>query len=235
MRTPATASRTAGPDSEPVPLDLPDPEVLERIRAGESALFEVLVRRYNRRLFRTAWSILLDEEEAEDVIQDAYVRAFRNLHRFEGRAAFSTWLTRIAVHEASARRRKRRREVSLEAMDAPARERLLAASVETPASAEDQAYNRELRGVLLRAVATLPEEYRLVFVLREVERLRHREIAQALGVSVAATKVRHFRAKRRLRRELERLTGGAIGEVLPFAGERCDRIVARVMARIALL
>lgn len=235
MRTPATASRTAGPDSEPVPLDLPDPEVLERIRAGESALFEVLVRRYNRRLFRTAWSILLDEEEAEDVIQDAYVRAFRNLHRFEGRAAFSTWLTRIAVHEASARRRKRRREVSLEAMDAPARERLLAASVEAPASAEDQAYNRELRGVLLRAVATLPEEYRLVFVLREVERLRHREIAQALGVSVAATKVRHFRAKRRLRRELERLTGGAIGEVLPFAGERCDRIVARAMARIALL
>ncbi|HSL83889.1 MAG TPA: RNA polymerase sigma factor [Thermoanaerobaculia bacterium] len=232
MSTPATPSRTAARDPAPVPFDLPDPEVVERIRAGESALFEILVRRYNRRLFRAAWSILLDEEEAEDVIQDAYVRAFRNLHRFEGRAALSTWLTRIAVHEASARRRKRRRQVSLEAIEPAARERVVAAAVEPPASAEDRAHRRELRAVLLRAIAALPGEYRQVFVLREVERLSHREIARALGVSVAASKVRHFRAKRRLRRELERLTGGAVGELLPFAGVRCDRVVAGVMGRI---
>jgi len=232
MSTLITVSGTAAPERAPAPHDLPDPEVVERIRAGESALFEVLVRRHNRRLFRAVWSILLDEEEAEDVIQDAYVRAFRNLHRFEGRAAFSTWLVRIAVHEASARRRKRRRQVSLEAIEPAARERVVAAAVEAPASAEDRAHHRELRGVLLRAIAALPEEYRQVFVLREVERLSHREIARALGVSVAASKVRHFRAKRRLRRQLERLTGAAAGELLPFAGARCERVVAGVMGRL---
>jgi RNA polymerase sigma-70 factor (ECF subfamily) len=233
MSTQPTAARAAARDGSPVPPELPDPEVVERIRAGESALFEVIMRRYNRRLFRAAWSILLDEEEAEDVIQDAWVRAFRNLHQFEGRAALSTWLTRIAVHEASARLRKRRRQVSLEAFAAPARERLLAAAAGPPASAEDRALARDLRGILVQAIAALPRSYRQVFVLREVEKLSHREVAHALGLSVTASKVRHFRARRRLRRELERLTSGAAGELLPFAGERCDRVVTEVTARIA--
>lgn len=216
----------------PDAFELSDLEVVERVRAGETGLFEVLMRRYNRRLFRVAWSILLDGDEAEDVVQDAYVRAFQHLDQFEGRARFATWLTRIAAYEASARRRKRHRLVALDGLEGAERERLMAGTGE-PAGAEDRALARGAREILRRAVARMPSAEREVFVLREVEGLSNRETAAALGLTRTAAKVRLFRGKRRLRRELARITGGAKEHLLPFAGERCRRTVERVLERIA--
>lgn len=227
-----TAARGARAWAVPEAAEPSDAEVVDRIRAGETAPFEILMRRYNQRLFRVAWSILLDETEAEDVIQDAYVRAFEHLDQFEGRARFSTWLTKIAVHEATARRRKRRRQVPLDALETHAKERLMAGKTEDPGSAETRLHGRDVQELLRRALAALPSHYRQVFVLREVEGLSTAEAAEALGLSRTATKVRLFRARRHLQRELERLTAGAAEGLLAFAGARCDRLVAGVMARI---
>lgn len=226
------AARESAAALPPEAFDLSDLEVVERVRAGETGLFEVLMRRYNRRLFRVTWSILLDGDEAEDVVQDAYVRAYQHLDQFEGRARFATWLTRIAAYEASARRRKRQRLVALDGMADPERERLIAGELE-PAGAEDRVLARTARDLLRQAVARLPPSEREVFVLREVEGLSNRETAATLGLTRTATKVRLFRGKRRLRRELARIAGGAVEHLLPFAGERCSRTVERVLERIA--
>ncbi len=224
-----------GKGLSPQSAGVADPEVVARVLAGETALFEVVMRRYNRRLFRVVWSILLDEGEAEDVVQDAYVRAYQHLNQFDGRAPFATWLTKIAVYEASARRKRRRRQVPLEALAPPEKEALMAESAKAPASGEDRMLTRDLRNLLERAVAALPSPYRQVFVLREVEELSTEETAQVLGVSRTAAKVRLFRAKRLLRGEVERLLGAGARQLLAFAGERCDRTVARVLARLAKL
>lgn len=231
-KKPRDAARESAAALPPEAFELSDQDVVERVRAGETGLFEVLMRRYNRRLFRVTWSILLDGDEAEDVIQDAYVRAFQHLDQFEGRARFATWLTRIAAHEASARRRKRRRLVALDGMEGPERERLISGDAE-PVGAEDRLLARSARDLLRRSVARLPPSEREVFVLREVEGLSNRETAATLGLTRTATKVRLFRGKRRLRRELARITGGAVDHLLPFAGERCRRTVERVLERIA--
>lgn len=228
-----TAVAVNGQEGSWEPAELDDVEVVERVRQGDTALFATLMRRYNQRLYRVVWSIVLDEAEAEDVIQDAYVRAFEHLDQFDGRAKFSTWLTKIAVYEASARRRKRRRVVALDSLEDHVKERVMAAGNEAGEDGEARMLARDLRGVLQRAVAALPPLYRQVFVLREVEGVSTAEAAEALGLSRTAAKVRLFRARRHLRKELERVTGGAAGELLSFAGERCDRIVTGVMARIA--
>lgn len=229
---PMTVARAGGWNPSSDAAELADLEVVERVRAGETGLFEVLMRRYNQRLYRVVWSILLDAAEAEDVIQDAYVRAFQHLDQFEGRSQFSTWLTKIAIYEASARRKKRRRLVALDTLEPYANERLMAAETESPPSAEERLFTRDLRGLLERAVAALPPIYRQVFVLREVEGLSTGETADALGLSRTAAKVRLFRARRLLRERIEQLTEGATGEILSFAGARCDRIVSGVLVRI---
>lgn len=230
------AERQGAVPLPPDVFELSDADVVERVRAGETGLFEVLMRRYNRRLYRVTWSILLDGAEAEDVVQDAYVRAFQHLDQFAGRAPFATWLTRIAAHEASARRRKRRRLVALDGLEGVERERLISREADGaggPPGAEDRLLARSARELLRRAVARLPPGEREVFVLREVEGLSNRETAVALGLTRTASKVRLFRARRRLRRELARITGGAVEHLLPFAGERCRRTVERVLERIA--
>ena len=156
----ASASELAAPTDE---------EIVERVLAGETALFELLMRRYNQRVYRVTRAIVGDEGEAEDVTQDAYVRAFEHLDQFAGRARFSTWLTRIAVHEASARRRRRGRQTDLEE------------SMPTLASAgagpEQRAADHELRQAIEDAVDALPEVYGSVFMLREVRGLSTAETA----------------------------------------------------------
>src|SRR5215471_13128631 len=142
---------------------LSDEEVVDRVLRGETALFELIMRRYNQRLYRIARAIVRDEEEAEDVTQDAYVRAFEHLGQFAGRARFSTWLTRIAVHEATARLRRRGRQGDIEE-SMPT----LASSAPGP---EQRAATHELGEVIENAVAALPEVYASVFMLREVEGL----------------------------------------------------------------
>lgn len=212
---------------------MPDEEIVERVRAGETALYEILMRRYNQRLYRVARSILGNDAEAEDVMQEAYVRAFAHLDQFEGRAKFATWLTKIAAYEALMRLRKRSRFTDL---DKPLESGDLTGIDVLPApgpNPEQQAASSELRGALEAALDSLPDAYRAVFVCREVEGLDTRETAEALGMTVQTVKIRLHRARAHLRKELYRRAGvrGAYG----FELTRCNIIVERVFARLAEL
>ncbi|HXG65829.1 MAG TPA: RNA polymerase sigma factor, partial [Blastocatellia bacterium] len=211
---------------------LTDEEVVERVRAGETALFEILMRRYNQRLFRVALSVLGDENEAEDVAQEAHVRAYMHLNQFDGRARFSTWLTKIALHEALARLRNRRRCIMIE-NDAEADDVIGSLASDAP-SPEQEAFTRSLQAVLEMAINALPQAYRSVFMLREVEGLSTAETAECLGISEVSAKVRLHRARALLRREIYTRTGAATASAFQFLGARCDRVVATVFARIGV-
>ena len=208
-----------------------DDDVVSRVRAGETGLYEMLMRRYNQRLFRVIRSVVMNDDEAEDVLQEAWVRAYEHLDQFAGRASFSTWVTRIAFHEALARTRKNRRWTPLENPEgeimAEAERRQTTA--ETP---EMQAERSQLGRMLQAAVDGLPETYRSVFVLREVEQLSTTETAECLELSEEAVKTRLHRSRALLRRDLESRLGPAISEAYAFLGARCDRIVMRVLERI---
>jgi RNA polymerase sigma-70 factor (ECF subfamily) len=209
-----------------------DEEIVARVRAGETPLFELLMRRYNQRIYRVARSILRDEPEAEDVMQQAYVSAFAHLHQFEGRARFSTWLTRIAVHEASARARRRARWIGF----ADARE-ARSSSDSVPdgrLDPEQQAQATELRQVLDAAIDALPGIYRAAFVLREAEGLAMSEIAECLEISEVAVRARVHRARALLRRRLYQRTGATTASAFTFLVPRCNRVVAGVFARLGL-
>lgn len=210
--------------------ELPDERLVELVLAGESAAFEPLMRRHNQRLYRIARAILRDDSEAEDVMQDAYVRAYQHLDQFAGRAKFSTWLSRIAVHEAFARLRRRRRFEEFDAMDEKSNYQPVQPAYQSP---ERAASNAELNLVLERAIAALPEKYRTVFVLREVEELSTEETAQCLELTPQNVKVRLHRAKSVLKRELLARMEPEVSALYPFPATRCDRVVAAVMARIA--
>lgn len=207
-----------------------DEAIVQRILAGESALFERIMRRHNQRLFRAARAILNDDAEAEDVMQEAYMRAFAHLGQFRGDAQLGTWLTKIAVHEALGRVRKRRRLAPLPPDDGV--EALPMVDRPTPTNPEREADKAELRRLLERAIDDLPEAYRTVFVLREVEGLSTAMTADCLGVSEEVVKTRLFRARLRLRDELYARAGAVASEAFAFAGDRCDRVVAAVLSRL---
>jgi len=208
-----------------------DDEVVARVRTGETGLYEMLMRRYNQRLFRVIRSVVTNDAEAEDVLQEAWVRAYEHLDQFESRAAFSTWVTRIAFHEALARTRTSRRWTPLEnstgeiMAEADRRQ----TTSETP---EAQAMRGQLGRMLQVAVDALPETYRTVFVLREVEQLSTSETAECLELSEEAVKTRLHRSRALLRRDLENRLGPAAVDAYAFLGSRCDRIVAHVLERI---
>src|SRR5436305_11677415 len=178
-----------------------DEQVVSRVLAGETALYELLMRRYNQRLYRVARAILRDDAEAEDVMQDAYVCAYQHLADFEGRAKFSTWLTRIAVHEALARLRRRSRFQSLDNSE-ESKGGVMGSLASDGRNPEEAAYDRELGGVLERAILGLPEDYRLAFMLRDVEGMSTDETAECLSISPENVKVRLHRARAGLRKEL---------------------------------
>jgi RNA polymerase sigma-70 factor (ECF subfamily) len=212
---------------------LSDEEVVRRVRGGDTALFEVLMRRYNQRLFRVARAILKDEDEAEDVMQQAYVNAYTHLHQFEERARFGTWLTRIAVHEALARLRRRGRLEEVDAMPEFDKETMELLTSKDP-SPEDQARCRELRGILESSFDAIPEIYRSVFLLREVEGLSTMEAAGCLRISEDTVKTRLHRARGLLRQELFERAGLTAAELFPLHLSRCDRVVAAVFAQLSL-
>jgi RNA polymerase sigma-70 factor (ECF subfamily) len=205
---------------------MPDEAIVTRVLAGEPRLFELLMRRYNRRLFRVARAVLRDDGEAEDVAQDAWVRAYAHLAGFEGRARFSTWLTRICVNEALARARRARR---LEPLDPDDDAQETPMSTATP---EQQASDGELRRVLEQAIDALSESFRTVFVMRTVEGLSVAETAECLGVAEETVKTRAFRARALLQRAIVERLDSVAGRAFDFQGARCDRIVARVLERI---
>jgi RNA polymerase sigma-70 factor (ECF subfamily) len=209
----------------------PDEEIVSRVKSGETALFEVLMRRYNQRLFRVARSILRNDAEAEDVMQQAYLNAYSHLGQFEGRASFATWLTRIAVHEASARVRRRRSAEGEGMRDAD--EDATAALADRGPGPEEQLLAGEVRVLLESAIDALPAHYRCTFVLREVEGLGTAEAAESLGISEELVKTRLHRARALLRDELCRRAGDQIGRAFSFGYSRCDAVVARVMALVS--
>ena len=206
------------------------------VRRDPEAVRHVLTAN-NQRLFRAAWSILKDRGEAEEALQAAYVSAFSSMQRFEGRSSLTTWLTRIVINEALGRlRSERRRRARLEAEGVPVldayREKLMAGS-ETPLP--DAAVAREqLRTLLERAVADLPDIFRTVFVLREIDGLSVEETAQVLDVPSATVKTRLLRAKRRLQDALAPDVHEALTGTFPFAGANCAALTERVMARLGL-
>lgn len=219
MTTTSSRAPQAGP--------LSDEDLVRRIRAGETATFEVLMRRYNQRLYRVARGILGNHADAEDVMQQAYLNAYAHLSQFEHRGSFAGWLTRIAVHEASARHR-RRAAAELEPIvsDGPS-DRIPSPSPDP----EQAALSSELRRDLEAIIDSLAETYRPVFVLREVEGLSTSETAEALGLSLDAVKTRLHRARAMLRDALAR-QGRSPSDLFRFGFERCDRVVAAVLARL---
>lgn len=211
---------------------LTDDEIVRRVALGEGALFELLVRRYNQRVYRVARSIVKNEAEAEDVMQQAYVNAYTHLEQFAFRAKFSTWLTRIAVHEALARVRRRGHLTEIDAMSdtADGREALRASGPDP----EEQALTGELRSALESSLDAIPEMYRTVFVLREVEGLSTAEAAESLEASEDVVKTRLHRARALLQRELLARAGEGARHAYSFDAVRCDRIVAGVFRRLLL-
>ena len=206
-----------------------DEDVVRRVLDGETALFEVLMRRHNERIYRAARAIVRDEAEAEDVMQQAYVSAYAHLRQFSGAARFSTWLTRIAINEALARvRRSGRSELFDEEQETM---ETIGLDVQ-PDSPERQAFTAEIRGLLEWGIDQLPDGAREVFMLRDVEGLSTAETAHALDVSEDVVKTRLSRARGRLRRLLLDRTGATVPDAFHFYRPRCDRVVASVMARI---
>ena len=211
--------------SEPIEPDT-DEEVVRRVLAGDVAAFELILRRYNQRLYRVARSIVGDDGEAEDVVQETYLRAYEHLSQFAGRSSFATWLTRIAVHEAFARRRCRQR---VRLVDMHETEAL---TMDPFTEAHDEVSTRELGDVLREAIDALPGDFRVVFTLRLVEGRSTQDADECLGLSPANVKVRLHRARSQLRQTVERRLGEEVRRLYQFDGERCDRIVRFVMSRV---
>jgi RNA polymerase sigma-70 factor, ECF subfamily len=210
---------------------LTDEQVVTRVLAGQTTLFEILMRRHNERLYRAARAILRDESEAEDVMQQAYVNAYSHLRQFHGRSAFATWLVRIAVHEALTRVRRRGRYTTVDP-DRPSEPELAELAVAAP-DPERQAFAGELGVLLEAAIDRLPDGAREVFVLRQVEGMNTQEVAEVLGVSEAVVKTRLSRARAALRRDLCDHAGSLTSSTFRFFRPVCDRVVDAVLRRIA--
>ncbi len=202
---------------------LTDEELVSRIVDGDHALFEIVMRRYNPRIYRAVRAVLGSEEEVEDVMQQAYLNAYRSLHQYAGRAQFSTWLTRIAVNEAIARRGKRHPFGG----EDDAMMRLVESKEPDP---EQETFASELREVMQTQVAALPDTFRAVLMLRDVEGLSTGETAACLGISEDLVKTRLSRARTLLRDRLYRRAGVTLETLFAFGNSRCDRVVAAVMA-----
>lgn len=204
-------------------LDLSDEELIGRIRGGDRDAYASLMRRHNARIYRAIRGVIRNESEVEDVMQEAYVRAYAHLAEFRAEAKFSTWLTRIALHEAFARVRKARRF-------ALGNEEETAAMEATP---EEQASDREMKVVLESAIDALPESFRTVFILRAIEQMSTADTAEALEIPEDTVKTRLHRARGLLQKSLLERVAATSPEVFGFHLSRCDRVVAGVMARLS--
>ncbi|MES2536968.1 MAG: RNA polymerase sigma factor [Pseudomonadota bacterium] len=217
-------------------IDLSDAELAQRIAAHDHHAFELLMRRYNQSLYRTARSILKDDAEAEDIVQDAYLLAYRRIGQFRGDAKLSTWLTRIVVNEAIAKSRKSKRRAEVIRLDGDMEWINEAAEVDmdagAPESPELAAMRGQARHLLEKTIDRLPDAFRTVFVLRAVEEMSSEEVAVCLDIPEATVRTRFFRARSLLREALAREMDGALEDAFSFDGERCDRIVAGVMERL---
>lgn len=214
---------------------LSDTEIVVRVRNGDAALFELIMRRYNRRLFRIARGVLGDDTEAEDAVQEAYVCAYFKLQQFRGPDGFASWLSRIATNEALMRRRNRKRELlmPLDTLNEPSNQEAAMADPRSPDhNPEAGLHEYQLRRLLECAIDRLPEVYRVAFVLREVEQMSVSDTAQCLDIEPATVKTRVHRARRLLQHNLTGELSAALTGAYDFDGARCDRLVAGVIQRI---
>ena len=215
---------------------LGDLELVRRILARDAGAARHLIKANNQRLFRAAWSILSNRAEAEEAVQDAYLKAFAAMPRFKGESALSTWLTRILVNEALDRRRRAKHRVSMLEQRGVAvmddyREALMQGSTER-VSPEQAVMRRELARKMEAAIVALPQTFRPVFVMREIEGLDVSATAAALGLSEETVRTRHFRAKQRLQAALEPEMAAVRAATAVFMGAACDALTERVLAKL---
>jgi RNA polymerase sigma-70 factor, ECF subfamily len=212
---------------------LSDEQLVSRVRHRDEIAVRTLTRRYNRRLYRVARSILRNDGEAEDVVQETYVRAFTGINQFRGEAGFGTWLTRIAMNEALGRLRRQRPTVD---WDTHGEDRIQAEIIQFPISANNDPERTmargEIRDVLERSIDELPDPFRLVFVARVVEGMNVDETAELLGLRPETVKTRLHRARLLLRSTLEEQLGPVLTDTFPFDGRRCERMTERVVRRV---
>ena len=225
---------TAQPTLDYETLD--DAALAARLAARDPYAVRLITARNNQRLFRAAWSILKNRAEAEDAVQSGYLRAFAGIDGFEGRSSLSTWLTRIVINEALMRvRAAKRRRASLDSDSVVVlddyREKLMQGSM-TPTLPDAAVARAEIRQLLEQAIARLPDPFRIVFMLREVEGLSVDDAAEALGIAPATIKTRHFRARRRLQDDLAPELKTALVGTFPFLGPDCERLTERVLQAI---
>lgn len=218
--------------------ELADVELVELARGQNGTAFRIIMQRNNQRLFRIARAVVRDDSEAEDVVQAAYVNAYASLGGFRGEANLATWLTRIVLNEALGRRRRQRQVVGLEVLDADARRGGPAMS-ETQGMAADADPERAVaRGQVQRLIETavdaLPEIFRIVFMMRDVQELSIEETADVLGLPPATVKTRLHRARHQLRRALDAQLSSALSDAFPFDGARCAHTADLVLQRIGL-
>jgi len=214
--------------------ELPDETLIARIRAGDTSAYEIILRRYNRRLFRVTRSILRDDDDAQDAMQEAYVRAFTNLGDYRTPGNFGAWLTRIAVNEALMKKRRDKRIAPRDAAPLHDEDDAVAEQPAPGAGTEDLAANGELRHLIEAAVDQLPESFRTVFVLRAIEQLSVEETATCLDIPAPTVKTRFHRARGLMQQALARHFEAAGLTAFDFAGPRCDRMVETVLARLTL-
>ena len=220
-------------DPKPFALAILDDEtVISRVKQGESALFEIVMRRYNQRLYRIIRSILGSDSDVEDVLQEAYLKAYGHLDQFEGRSSFATWLTKIAVYEAMARARRGRRFQPLAVATGDDENRVLELRSSLP-DPEQNAAQHELMRLIEEAVDHLPDSFREVFVMREIEQMNQAETAECLGLKEGTVKTRLHRARGHIESYLLARAGQGIRSAYSFGDSRCTRIVTIVLQEIA--
>jgi RNA polymerase sigma-70 factor (ECF subfamily) len=216
---------------------LPDTELADAIASGDQDAFRTLMRRYNRLLYRTARSILKNERDAEDALQNAYLRIYRGIGGFRGEARLSTWLVRIVINEALESSRKRARSAHVVNLEASELDAAVEAGADVSFSHSERPdellMRTDMQQLIQAKVDELPLTYRAVFVLRALEELSVTETAEALQIPEATVRTRFFRARARLRESMSANADRALGIAFPFAGARCDGIVARVIAAIS--
>ena len=221
------------------PIDvegLGDEELVALARCGGESAIRVLIKRNNQRLFRVARAVVRNDAEAEDVVQEAYVKAFTKLDSFKGDAAFSTWLTRIALNEALGRIRRRRPTDNIEDLDIKAaadggRVVMFPTSL-TPPDADAETGRSQARQLLEDAIDELPQIFRVVFILRDVEEMSVEETASQLSLRPETVKTRLFRARQLMRSAIERRLSAGFAELFPFNGWRCENMADRVVDRL---
>ncbi len=225
------------PSPAPALAELPDGELAHRIANGDEGALRRLMRRHNQPLFRAARSILRDDAEAEDAVQEGYLQAYRAMGTFRGDAKLSTWLMRIVVNEALGRSRRNKRGAEVIAIDSGGEARAAEDTMsDNPANQPERlAASAETRRLIEAKIDALPDQFRAVFVLRAVEEMTVEEVAQALSIPEATVRTRFFRARALLRESMSREVDLALEEAFSFAGERCDRITGRVLARVAAM